>query len=70
MTASSTGLPVFSSDMTHWTSSQETCVRLTLTLCIRLTASRRRFITPVDWRGGPVHVNDPLGSVNLIGVRT
>ena len=28
MIASSMGLPVFSSGMTHWTSSQEACVRL------------------------------------------
>jgi hypothetical protein len=30
------------------------CVRLTLTSHIRLTASRRRSITPAVWRGDPV----------------
>jgi hypothetical protein len=50
------GPPVFSSGMTHWTSSQEACVRLTPTLYIRRTASHRRSITPADWRGGPARV--------------
>ena len=56
MTASSMCLPAFSSGTAHWTSSQETCVRLTLTSCTRLTASRRRSIMPDAWRGGPVRV--------------
>jgi hypothetical protein len=56
MIVSSMCLPAFSSGTTHWTSSQETCARLTLTSCTRLTASRRRSITPAVWRGGPVRV--------------
>jgi hypothetical protein len=56
MTASSMCLPVFSSGTTHWTSSQETFARLTLTSYTLLTASRRRSMTPGVWRGGPVRV--------------
>jgi hypothetical protein len=54
MTAYSICLPASSSGTMHWTSSQETCVRPTLTSSTRLTASRRRSITPGVWRGGPV----------------
>ena len=54
MTAYSICLPASSSGTMHWTSSQETCVRPTLTSSARLTPSRRRSITPGVWRGGPV----------------
>jgi hypothetical protein len=52
MTAYSICLPASSSGTMHWTSSQETCVRPTLTSSTRLTVSRRRSITPGVWRWG------------------
>jgi hypothetical protein len=53
-TVSSMSLPASYSGTKHWTSSPETCVRLTLSLSTHLMASRGRSITPADWRGGPV----------------
>jgi hypothetical protein len=44
---------VFLSGATPWTSSPETCAPLTLTSPTRLTASRRRSITPAVWRRVP-----------------
>ena len=54
MTVPSMCLPAFSSGTMRWTSSQETCARLTLISRTRLTASHRRYTTLAVWRGGPV----------------
>ena len=60
MTASSMCLQAFSSGTMRWTSSQETCGRLTLISCTRLTASRRRYTTLAVWRGGPARLERNL----------
>jgi hypothetical protein len=47
-----------------WTSSLETCMRLTLTSRTRLTGSRRRSITPAVWHGAPVRVGRSPTTLN------
>ena len=59
MTASWMRLPASLSGTTRWISSRETYAPLTPTSHTRLTASRRRSITPAVWRGVPARAGGP-----------
>jgi len=61
----------YSSGTTHWASSQETCVRLILTSCTRLTASRRRSINAgrLAWESGPRGEKPDYTGLDVIIVR-
>jgi hypothetical protein len=72
MTASSMCLAAFSSGTSHWTSSQETCVRLTLTSHTRLTASEPQALHNAGrlaWGSGPRGEKPDYTGLDVIIVR-